>query len=85
MRPRTMDGWSEGHSAIIFLPVFFGLAVALCLQNVGYVHLTLLAWAVEVPVYLVAVTGYLLGTLTGWAVAGCLKRSWRRATESQIR
>ena len=71
--------------AIIFLLVFFGVAVALCLQNVGYVHLTLLAWTVETPVYLVAVTGYLLGTLTGWAVAGFLKRSWRRATESQTR
>jgi uncharacterized integral membrane protein len=69
--------------AIIFLLVFFGLAVALCAQNVGYVHLTMLMWTVETPVYLVAVTGYLLGTLTGWAVAGFLKRSWRRATESQ--
>jgi uncharacterized integral membrane protein len=71
--------------AIIFLLAFIGVAVALCVQNVGYVHLTLLVWAVEAPVYLVAVTGYLLGTLTGWAVAGALKRSWRRATESQTR
>ena len=69
--------------AIIFLLVFFGVAGALCLQNVGYIHLTLLAWTGEVPVYLVAVTAYLLGTLTGWAVAGALKRSWRRATEPQ--
>jgi uncharacterized integral membrane protein len=71
--------------AIVFLLAFIGGAGALCLQNVDYVNLTLLAWTIEVPVYLVAVTGYLLGTLTGWAVAGCLKRSWRRATESQTR
>lgn len=69
--------------AAIFLLAFFGVAVTLCMQNVGYVNLTLVAWTVETPVYLVAVTGYLLGTLTGWAVAGVLKRSWRRATESR--
>ena len=67
--------------AIVFLLAFIGAAVTLCLQNLGDVNLTVLAWTVEVPVYLVAVTGYLLGTLTGWAVAGALKRSWRRATE----
>ena len=71
--------------AIVFLLAFVGVAVTLCAQNLGDVNLTLLAWTVEVPVYLVAVTGYLLGTLTGWAVAGFLKRSWRRATESQAR
>ena len=69
--------------AIVFLLAFVGVAVTLCLQNVGYVGLTVLAWTGEVPVYLVAVTGYLLGTFTGWAVAGALKRSWRRATEPQ--
>jgi uncharacterized integral membrane protein len=69
--------------AIVFLLAFVGVAVTLCAQNLGDVNLTLLAWTVEVPVYLVAVTGYLLGTLTGWAVAGVLMRSWRRATERQ--
>ena len=78
-----MGGSVTRGLAIIFLIVFFGVAVALCLQNVGYVNLTLLAWTVETPVYLVAVTGYLLGTLTGWAVAGALKRSWHRAMEPQ--
>ena len=71
--------------AILILLVFFGFAVGLCLQNVSYVNIALLAWTVEAPVYLVAVTGYLLGTLTGWGVAGLLKRSWRRATEPQTR
>lgn len=71
--------------AIVFLLAFFGIVVALCFQNVGSVPLTLLAWTVDAPVYLVAVVGYLLGTLTGWAVAGVLKRSWRRATEPQTR
>lgn len=68
--------------AICFLLAFFGAAVALCAQNVEPVNLTLFAWTVETPMYLVVVIGYLLGTLTGWAVAGFLKRSWRRATES---
>jgi hypothetical protein len=69
--------------AIVFLLAFVGVAVTLCAQNLGVVSLTVLAWAIEVPVYLVAVAGYLLGTLTGWAVAGALKRSWRRGTEPQ--
>lgn len=69
--------------AIVFLLAFFGAAVVLCLQNVGDVRLTMLSWTVEVPLSFVVVTGYLLGTLTGWAVADFLKRSWRRATESQ--
>jgi len=69
--------------AIVFLLAFVGGAVTLCVQNLGDVNITVLAWTIEVPMYLVAVTGYLLGTLTGWAVAGALKRSWRRATEPQ--
>ena len=68
--------------AICFLLVFFGAAIALCAQNVGSVNLTLFAWVVETPLYLVVVIGYLLGTLTGWGVAGFLKRSWQSATES---
>jgi uncharacterized integral membrane protein len=71
--------------AIGFLLVFFGAAIALCAQNAGSVNLTLFAWTVEAPMYLVGVIGYLLGTLTGWGVAGALKRSWRRATESHPR
>lgn len=71
--------------AIVFLLAFVGTAVTLCVQNLGAVNVAVLAWTIEVPVYVVAATGYLLGTLTGWAVAGALKRSWRRATESQTR
>ena len=79
-----MGGSVTRGVAIIFLLAFSGAAIALCVQNVGSVTLTLLAWTVETPMYLVAVTGYLIGTLTGWGVAGLLKRSWRRATEPQL-
>jgi uncharacterized integral membrane protein len=67
--------------AIVFLLAFFGLGLAFCVQNVGSVPITLLAWTVEAPLYALAVAGYLLGALTGWGVAGFVKRSWRRATE----
>lgn len=80
-----MGGSMTRGIAILFLLVFFGFAVGLCLQNVGNINITLLMWTVETPVYLVAVTGYLLGMLTGWGVAGLLKRSWRVAVEPQTR
>ena len=54
--------------AICFLLVFFGAAIVQWAQNVESVNLTLFAWVVEPPLYLVVVIGYLLGTLTGWGL-----------------
>jgi uncharacterized integral membrane protein len=71
--------------AIVFLLVLLALGVVFCVQNDGSVHLTLLAWAVEAPLYVLAAVGYLLGALTGWGVAGFVKRSWLRATEQPRR
>jgi hypothetical protein len=48
-----MGGSVTRGVAIIFLLVFFGAAITLCLQNGGSVNLTLLAWIVETPVYVV--------------------------------
>ncbi|MBA4190377.1 MAG: DUF1049 domain-containing protein [Planctomycetaceae bacterium] len=68
-----------------FLLVFFAVITLLCFQNDQEVTLTVLAWHLVTPVWLVAVTGYILGMLTGWGVAGSLARSWRRVTEPENR
>ena len=67
----------------LFLIVFIGVAVFLCVQNVESVNLMLLAWPVTAPLWLVVVAAYLLGMLSGWGFMGLLKRSWLRVTESR--
>ena len=69
----------------LFLIVFISVAVFLCVQNVESVNLTLLAWPVVAPLWLVVVAVYLLGMLSGWGLMGLLKRSWLRVTESRTR
>ena len=69
----------------LFLIVFIGVAVILCVQNVESVNLTLLAWPVMAPLWLIVVAAYLLGMLSGWGFMGLLKRSWLRVTESRTR
>jgi uncharacterized integral membrane protein len=69
----------------LFLIVFFSVAVFLCVQNVDSVNLTLLAWPIIAPLWLVVVAAYLLGMLSGWGFMGLLKRSWLRVTESRTR
>ena len=69
----------------LFLIVFIGVAVFLCVQNVESVNLTLLAWPVMAPLWLIVVTAYLFGMLSGWGFMGLLKRSWLRVTESRTR
>ena len=60
----------------LLLLVVLAVAVALCVQNDEGITLTLFAWSVAAPLWLIAVGGYVLGTLSGWAIAGFLKRSW---------
>lgn len=67
------------------LLVALAVAVTLCVQNDGGITLTLFAWSVVAPLWLVVVGGYVLGMLSGWGIAGLLKRSWRRVTEPQTR
>ena len=74
----------RGLAALLLIGLL-GLVVVLCVQNVEVITLTFLAWTVAVPVWLVVVSGYLLGMFSGWGVAGLLKRSWRRMTEEQPR
>ena len=69
----------------LFLIVFIGVAVFLCVQNVESVNLTLLAWPVMAPLWLMVVAAYLFGMLSGWGFMGLLKRSWLRVTESRTR
>jgi len=64
-----------------FLLIFFAVVITLCVQNDQDVTLTVLAWSLVTPVWLIGVAAYILGTLSGWGVAGSLARSWRRVTE----
>lgn len=69
----------------LFLLVFAAVVVTLCVQNDENITLTLLAWNIIAPLWLVAVAAYVLGMLSGWGVAGSLKRSWQRVTEAESR
>jgi len=69
----------------LFLIVLISVAVFLCSQNIENINLTLLAWPVVAPLWLVIVAVYLLGMMSGWGFMGLLKRSWLRVTESQTR
>ena len=69
----------------LFLILFIGVSVFMCTQNLESVNLTLLAWPVAAPLWLVVVATYLLGMLSGWGFLGLLKQSWLRVTESRTR
>ena len=71
-------------TALLLLAVL-AVAVTLCVQNDEGITLTLFAWSVVAPLWLIAAGGYVLGMLSGWGIAGILKRSWRRVTEPQAR
>ncbi|MDB5312366.1 MAG: hypothetical protein JWO38_6568 [Gemmataceae bacterium] len=70
----------RGLSLLLLLGVF-GAVVALGAQNDEGVTLTFLAWSVTASMWMVVAAGYLLGMLSGWALAGVLRRSWRRVAE----
>jgi uncharacterized membrane protein YciS (DUF1049 family) len=67
--------------SLLLLLAVFGAIVVLGAQNGESVTLTFLAWSVTAYLWMVAAAGYLLGMLSGWALAGALKRSWRRVVE----
>ena len=67
----------------LFLIVFVGVGVFLCVQNVESINLNLLAWTVMAPLWLVVVAAYLFGMLSGWGFVGLLKQSWLKVTESR--
>lgn len=69
----------------LFLIVFVGVGVFLCVQNVESVNLTLLAWPVMAPLWLIVVAAYLFGMLSGWGFLGLLKQSWLKVTASRAR
>ncbi len=71
--------------AALFLIGVIGLAVVLCVQNDEGITLTLFAWSLVTPLWVLAAVGYVLGMFSGWAIAGFLKRSWQRVTEPRPR
>lgn len=67
--------------SLLLLVAVFGAIAVLGAQNGESVTLTFLAWSVTAYVWMVGAAGYLLGMLSGWALAGALKRSWLRVAE----
>jgi uncharacterized membrane protein YciS (DUF1049 family) len=67
--------------SLILLLVVFGAVVALGTQNEETVTLTFFTWSLTTQLWAVVAGGYVLGTLSGWAFASVLKRSWRRVVE----
>jgi predicted nucleotidyltransferase len=52
-------------------------------QNRGAADVQFLAWAVTAPLAAVVGAAYGLGMVSGWAVVGLFRRSWRRLTEER--
>ncbi|QDU22960.1 hypothetical protein [Urbifossiella limnaea] len=66
--------------------VAFGAAVGYFAYTNGHdVSVNLAGNAVSVSVPVLALTVYVLGMLTGWAVVGLLRRSWNRVVEYDAR
>jgi uncharacterized integral membrane protein len=67
--------------SFLFLILFVAALSVLAYENDYTTTVSLLKWEWKVPFPLVIAGVYVLGMLTGWAVIGVVKRSWRRVTE----
>jgi uncharacterized integral membrane protein len=71
--------------SFLFLIVFVAAIVVFSVQNNFKIHVNLFGWDFEAAFPLLAAAVYMLGMLTGWAVVGMLRRSWRRVAENTER
>lgn len=63
------------------LLVLFAVAVLVfCVQNLETVAVRFLGWGISVPMPVLIVIVYLLGTVSGWGVFSFVRRSLQRAT-----
>lgn len=71
--------------SFLFLIVFVAAIVVFSIQNNFKIRVNLFGWDFEGAFPLLAAAVYVLGMLTGWAVIGMLRRSWRRVAENTER
>jgi len=67
--------------SFLFLIVLLAVLGILAYENNRAVTVSVWQWSWEVPFPLLVAALYVLGMLTGWALIGALKRSWRRVSE----
>jgi uncharacterized integral membrane protein len=81
--PRTDP--SKEHAvrafSLIFLVALVAVLAILAIENNRTTTIDVWKWSWDLPFPVVAVGLYALGMLTGWALIGAVKRSWRRVTE----
>lgn len=68
------------HAAVLIL--FAVVVLVFCIQNLGTVSVAFLGWKVSLPLPLLVLLIYLLGMISGWGVLSFLRRSFRRARET---
>ncbi len=69
--------------SLVFLVLLLAVLGILAYENNHPETLTLWQWQWELPFPIVLAGLYVLGMLTGWALLGAVKRSWRRVTEAE--
>lgn len=69
--------------SLIFLIALVAVLVILAIENNRPATINAFSWSWELPFPAVMAGLYALGMLTGWALIGAVKRSWRRVTERE--
>lgn len=69
------------YSALLI--VFVGAIVVFCVQNMASVAVNYLGWSLNTPLPVLVLVVYLLGMVSGWGVLSFMRRSIRKATETQ--
>lgn len=67
--------------SILFLVLLVAVLVILAIENNREATINAFKWSWDLPFPALVVALYALGMLTGWALIGAVKRSWRRVTE----
>jgi lipopolysaccharide assembly protein A len=66
--------------SLVVLLALAGAIAAFAYQNRGAVDVQFLNWGAALPLAGLAGVAYGLGMVSGWAVVGLFRRSWRRLT-----
>ncbi|MFO0967227.1 MAG: LapA family protein [Gemmataceae bacterium] len=69
--------------AFLFLLAFLAAVGIFIYQNQREITVSFLDWRVETDVGLLTIATYVVGMLSGWSLIGIVRRSFRRATDSE--
>jgi uncharacterized integral membrane protein len=67
--------------SFLFLIALLAVLGVLAYENNRTATVSVGRWSWELPFPLLVAALYVLGMLTGWALLGAVKRSWRRVSE----